>query len=921
VSVDIGGDRVLRTTRGRTGATASLSALALALALVAPVSAVAAVAPVLYVGGGDCSDTGGGSQAVPYCTIGAAAKVAVAGQTVQVAAGSYAEDVRPARSGTASAPITFAASPTGAAVVTGGTHAFDLSSRNYITVTGFTSRATTSSGLYLRTSDHISVTQNTVTTAGLPASGYTAYGIYLSDTTDSLVQHNVSYDNSAAGIYLTGGSTGNVIDSNESYGNANGYQRAAAGIDLRAPGNVVTRNRTHDNEDSGIQAYPGGDHTVIAGNVSYHNKGFTTVAESNCDHPTSGAPGCITGDHGIDDYGTYGNVLTGNTVYDNVSAGINVEGVTATSTTSAIDANATTIAVSTTKGFPATGTYLIQVDAEQMTVVAGQGTSNWTVVRGANGTTPAAHAVGCDGSDCSPKRLNVLQYAGFAVANNVSVDNAASCPDGLGGTQTPCNRTKGELRVDQYSWVGTTADDDLLWTSSTAYPYVVTWGNTMYRTVSALTSATGAEARGHQADPGWVSPPGQDFRLSPGSPAIDAADSGAAAEPTTDASGQPRVDDPATNDTGTGPRTYDDLGAYEFQPPAPPQPPVLVGSPGDAQASLSWTPASSGPPATQWSLYRGTSPGTESLLGPVDGGQTSYVDTGLIDGTTYYYQVVGSNDVGPSARSNEVAVSPVDVTPSPTPTTPSPSTTPSPTPTTPSPTPTTPSPSATTTTTTPSPTPTTPSPTPTTAAPSPLTLYLTDVTSSVVSGAKRMQAARPTSETSHQTVFGTAAGWGVLTPGGSTGGWAAATAEPATNPRGFVADTTPLGGTILPAGSYAPSVKIKVTAGSVRATLTLRVWLRHSNGTFTQLAKYSTDVLTLTTTPQLVTSWTELVQQSTTTPATGDLLFADVAADILTNDVGSATDAFTFSLAGGAAESLVTPGLGAASAGTAGALR
>ena len=332
--------------------------MALALAgclLAATVSAARAAhasVPVLYVGGSTCSDGGSGTQTLPYCTIGAAAAAVAAGQTVQVAAGTYPEDVRPARSGTATAPIAFTAVPPGGAVVSGGTHAFDLSSRSYVTVTGFVSSGTTSSGLYLRSSDHITLQQDIVTTAGLPAAGYTAYGIYLSATTNSLVRGNVTYGNSAAGIYLTAGSTGNTIDGNESYGNANGYQRAANGIDVRSPGNVITHNRTHGNEDSGIQFYPGGDHNVVAGNVSYDNKGFTTTIESNCDRPVSGAAGCITGDHGIDDYATYGNVLTGNTVYGNVSAGINVEGDAATSTTATVGASDTTLLVSGANGFP-----------------------------------------------------------------------------------------------------------------------------------------------------------------------------------------------------------------------------------------------------------------------------------------------------------------------------------------------------------------------------------------------------------------------------------------------------------------------------------------------------------------------------------------------------------------------------------------
>jgi hypothetical protein len=59
---------------------------------------------------GACSDTGSGTQAVPYCTIQAAASVATAGDTVLVsgsAAHGYTGGLTIANSGTASAPITF----------------------------------------------------------------------------------------------------------------------------------------------------------------------------------------------------------------------------------------------------------------------------------------------------------------------------------------------------------------------------------------------------------------------------------------------------------------------------------------------------------------------------------------------------------------------------------------------------------------------------------------------------------------------------------------------------------------------------------------------------------------------------------------------------------------------------------------------
>ncbi len=56
----------------------------------------------------------------------------------------------------------------------------------------------------------------------------------------------------------------------------------------------------------------------------------------------------------------------------------------------AMNASQTTVSVTSAVGFPAT-TFRIRVDDELMTVTGGFGTTTWTVTRGVNGTTAAAH--------------------------------------------------------------------------------------------------------------------------------------------------------------------------------------------------------------------------------------------------------------------------------------------------------------------------------------------------------------------------------------------------------------------------------------------------------------------------------------------------------------------------------------------------
>jgi parallel beta-helix repeat protein len=430
-------------------------------------------------------------------------------------------------------------------------------------------------------STFVTISQDHVSYSGLPTPGATAAGIQVNGGSDSLIARNTVDHNTVAGIYLTNGSTRITVDENLASWNAFGYVRNAPGIDVRTAGNTVLRNISHDNEDSGLQFYPGANDNLVAGNVSYHNKGFTEVQLTNCNHPKTGdTGGCITGDHGIDDLNVTGNTLIGNSIYDNVSAGINVEGTS----------------------------------------------------------------------------------GNFLIANNVSVDNAINCPNGAGGTEK-CPRTAGNIRVDQDSTVGTTLHQDLVYLHLAAGQTgtMMTWKTSGYATLAAFETVSGQEQSGLEADPLWLAPGAGNLRLAAGSPAIDSADSAVGGELTSDIDGTPRTDDPATPNTGAGPRTYDDRGAYEFGagPATVPGAPVAVASADTSSVQLSWTaPADGGSPIIGYDVYRATTPGGEGAS-PVAqlGVVSSYQDGAVTSGTTYYYQVTALNSVGEGARSAEVNAS------------------------------------------------------------------------------------------------------------------------------------------------------------------------------------------------------------------------------------------------------------------------
>jgi parallel beta-helix repeat protein len=293
------------TTHHRRGHGLRLAAAVLAVTAIST-SAAQGAASTLYVDRGNpaCSDSGPGTASQPFCTIGAAAAVATAGQTVQVASGTYSEVVRISRSGASGAPIAFTSAPGASVTLTGATDGFALTGASWVTVNGFTITGTVSYGINVTGGSHVTLSNNHVSQSGHPVQGQIAAGIRLSGVADSLVSRNVSDHNSDYGIAVVGGSTGVVVSHNQTFNNSRVYERATAGIRIyQSAGNTVEGNITHDNQDSGIECYPGANNTLVVDNVSYDN-----------------------GDHGIDNLTATGERIIGNTVFHNVTAGINVEG-------------------------------------------------------------------------------------------------------------------------------------------------------------------------------------------------------------------------------------------------------------------------------------------------------------------------------------------------------------------------------------------------------------------------------------------------------------------------------------------------------------------------------------------------------------------------------------------------------------------
>ncbi len=244
-----------------------------------------------------CSDAGPGDLSAPYCTIVKGTSRLQSGQTLYVGNGTYPEQVSPP-SGT-----TVTAQPGTGPVVTGGTqtHGIYLANKNNVTISGLTTSGTSSDGVYL--TNCTGITLSGIRATGSGTSANPGKGFKFVATTGSTVTGSTADHNTDSGIYLSQASTGDTVTNSTAYANARVTVRQAAGIDLRSGQNTVRNNVTHDNEDSGIQLYPGSDGSLVANNVTYRN-----------------------GDHGIDDYQAPGQRIISNSVYRNTTSGINVEG-------------------------------------------------------------------------------------------------------------------------------------------------------------------------------------------------------------------------------------------------------------------------------------------------------------------------------------------------------------------------------------------------------------------------------------------------------------------------------------------------------------------------------------------------------------------------------------------------------------------
>ncbi|MFJ9441445.1 PKD domain-containing protein [Kitasatospora sp. NPDC101235] len=221
-------------------------ATALGAGLPAPATAVADGATLFVNPVTGCTDTGGGSQAAPFCTVQAAVDAARPGQTVQVAAAYYREQVTLSHSGEPGKPITLRGGSNRNGLKTlpivgvnlGGTnpdYGFVLNGVHDVTITGFGIGGSLGS-VQLTDTQQVTLDGNQM---GGVAAGPQTVRVHLGGTTRATtISRNIIGGDAQIAIAVDAGVTGTVLTTNAVDNHAGG-----AGIQVTdAPGTVITSN-------------------------------------------------------------------------------------------------------------------------------------------------------------------------------------------------------------------------------------------------------------------------------------------------------------------------------------------------------------------------------------------------------------------------------------------------------------------------------------------------------------------------------------------------------------------------------------------------------------------------------------------------------------------------------------------------------
>jgi hypothetical protein len=241
---------------------------------------VAAAAPAeLWVDGASasCSDANSRDQAAstltPWCTVARAASAATAGDTVNIAPGTYTGTVRPAASGTRYR------APSGGVTIDGAGAAatIKLVSVTDVVIEGVTVTGAATQGVWAYGAQRVTLDRLTVRGNGGP-------GVQVRESSAVTVSNSVLTANRGAGIFETVGTSGGRYVANRIEGNGiNGDPYSGDGIQLGGSGAYVASNAINGNGDPGpyehgIYAGASARDYLIEGNTLRDNAGSNIKA-------------------------------------------------------------------------------------------------------------------------------------------------------------------------------------------------------------------------------------------------------------------------------------------------------------------------------------------------------------------------------------------------------------------------------------------------------------------------------------------------------------------------------------------------------------------------------------------------------------------------------------------------------------------
>ena len=512
---------------------------------------------VYHVDGGNpgCSDAGSGT-APPFCSIGRAAAVALAGDTVVVETGDYREQVTPAHTGIPTAPLTFRAN--GAVRVLGST---DLSATSLWTPTSTTAwKAVVASAApitqVLRGGSRLAVAASSATTTP---------GTFFYDAAASTLYVDAGGANPASGTTIEAstrtygfklwGARSVVVDGFTTQG------QNGVGVSIQDSTDVVVSSAGATFASSYGISSDRSTRTRVSGSTSTANGSIGIRIATSPDAVVSGNAASSNGFHGISIQSSTGATVSGNVSHDNVHPTQRL-------------ANGVDVSLGSTGALVERNTTYANQDSG---IEIYTGSDNATVRRNISYDN-GDHGFDCLGSvgervvgntsvGNSTAGINLEGgCSGSVVADNISVDNAVAS-----------TRTIGDIRLDERSSPGSTVDSNLV--HQTGGGPLYEWNSAAYTTVAAFRTASGQGAKDLDAAPLFADQTGRNLALTVMSKAVDSADLGVAGASVDDHDGVAPVDVPAIPDTGAGTPAYGDRGALEYHGALQPSGPTAALSP------------------------------------------------------------------------------------------------------------------------------------------------------------------------------------------------------------------------------------------------------------------------------------------------------------------------------------------------------